>query len=298
MEWRTNHKLGTYVTLGIIGWLIIFDVLLIWIGTQLPVTGLTFIIGLIVLVSLPVYAILWYWLMGLRTSKYTLDRNVLTITWGPIQQVIPMDVIGRIVPGTEIAGPIHTIGAYWPGLWVGHGQVKGLGLALFYATTVSRAEALCVVTPGLIYVISPAEQAKFLEAFNQRKAMGPTQEVEQTSRRPEFFDWPLWSDRLAQGLVGLAALALVLLFGFLAWRFQALPDSVPLHYSSAGLPDRLGSRAQLFILPFIGLLTLVANSSLGGIAYHRKERFGAYLLWAGALLVQVMLWIATVGIVS
>src|SRR5512136_1337878 len=103
MEWKTERQLGIRVTIGIIAWLVIFDLLLIWIAVQLPITLLTFVIGLVVLVSLPVFAVLAYYLLGLRGSGYALDRNALTITWGVTQHTIPMATIERLVPGTEIA---------------------------------------------------------------------------------------------------------------------------------------------------------------------------------------------------
>ncbi len=297
MEWQTNKQLGIRVTLGIMAWLAVFDLLIMWIAAQLPVSPLTFVISLLVLGSLPVFALLTYWLVGLRGSGYMLDRNMLTIVWGPLEQVIPMEAIERAVPGREVAGRLGFRGAFWPGLWVGQGKAEGVGPTLFYAATARREDLVFVVTPGLAYAISPAEQAKFLEAFNQRKAMGPTQKVEQTSRRPAWFDWPLWSDRLAWSLVGLAAVALVLLAGVLAWRFQGLPEMIPLHYNLQGVPDRVEPRAEVFVLPLIGLLALLLNGSLGGVAYQRQERFVAYLLWAGALLVQALLWVACLQVV-
>ncbi len=298
MEWPTDRRLGTRVTLGLMVWLALFDGLLIWIATLLPITLLTFFLGLVVLASLPLFALLGYWLIGLRGAGYALDRNALTIIWGPTRQIIPLSSIERIEPGAALAGRIRSVGAYWPGLWVGHGQVEGLGLTLFYATTIARDEILWVITPGLAYAISPIERARFLEAFAQRKAMGPTQVLETTFHRPAWLDWPLWRDRLAWGLVGLAAVILGLLFGFLTWRWEGLPAQVPLHFNLAGLPDRMGDRSEIFRLPFIGLMVLMINGGRGGIIYHAKERFGAYWLWGGALLVQVMLWIAVLGMLS
>jgi uncharacterized membrane protein len=291
MEWKTERQLGLRVTAGIMAWLLIFDLLLIWIVVQLPITFATFAVGLVVLASLAAFAILLYYLLGLRDSSYTLDRNVLTINWGVTQHVIPMAAIERLVPGTEIANKLRFLGAYWPGLWVGRGQVEGLGLAHFYAATVAWNELLFALTPGRAFVISPVERARFVEAFAQRKAMGPTQEAHYVYHRPELFDWELWRDKLAWGLVGSAGLALLLLFGFLAWRFPDLPSRLPLHYDLAGQPDRMGERVLIFSLPLIGLLAWVANSSFGGVLYRRKEQFAAYLLWGGALLVQVLLWV-------
>ncbi len=298
MEWKTNRQLGMRVTIGIIAWLVIFDLLLIWIAVQLPITLLTFMMGLVVLASLPLFVILGYWLAGLRRSSYSLDRNALAINWGATQQVIPMSTITTIAPGSQVSGSIRFRGAYWPGLWVGHGEVAGVGTTLFYAATALRSQILFVITPGVAYAISPPDPLKFLEAFQQRKTMGPTQDVQPSSRRPEWLEWSLWSDKLAWGMVGVAALLAVLLFGVLAWRFPGLPQTISMHYNLAGLPDRMAGRTQVFILPLIGLLTLIANTGLGGVAYYYKEHLGAYLLWGGALMVQVLLWGACLQIIG
>jgi hypothetical protein len=87
------------------------------------------------------------------------------------------------------------------------------------------------------------------------------------------------------------------LTGFLCFRFPALARFVPLHFNTAGNPDRLGPRGQIFIIPLIGLLALVLNGTLGSVAY-RRERLASYLLWGGSILIQVLVWAAAVGIVG
>ncbi|MBE9508399.1 MAG: DUF1648 domain-containing protein, partial [Chloroflexi bacterium] len=80
-------------------------------------------------------------------------------------------------------------------------------------------------------------------------------------------------------------------------QFPTLPLLVPIHFDAAGNPDRLVPRGQSFIIPLIGLLTLLVNGTLGGLAYPR-ERVASYLLWGGAVLVQVLVWTAAVGILG
>ena len=92
-------------------------------------------------------------------------------------------------------------------------------------------------------------------------------------------------------------LAVLALIGVLCFRFPSLPMLVPLHYDVMGAPDRLGPKAQVFITPLIGLLALLLNGMLGGVAY-RRERMVSYLLWAGAILVQVLAWTAAAGILA
>ena len=70
---------------------------------------------------------------------------------------------------------------------------------------------------------------------------------------------------------------------------------IPLHYNVAGIVDRRGPMSQAFILPLIGLLALGANTLLGGL-FYRREQMASYLLWGGAIIVQLLLWIGTVNL--
>lgn len=297
MEWNNQPRLGTQVGMGLIVWLLILDALLMWIATQLPVSIITFLLGVFVLATLPLMLLALYWLVGLNRTSYSLDRNMLTIRWGAIQQVIPMASISQVLHGSEIEGQVNRFrGGRWPGLWVGQAEVAGIGPTLFYASG-SVSQLVVIVTPGLAYAISPADLAGFVEAFDQRQKMGPTQPVEQVSVRPELFDWSLWTDKLAIGLVGTAMLACLLLFGYACLRFPGLAPRVALHFDASGVPDRFGPRAQVFLLPFIGLLAFGVNLGLG-LPLYVRERVGAYLLWGGTVAVQIVAWVAAWGILS
>jgi hypothetical protein len=184
----------------------------------------------------------------------------------------------------------------WPGHCVGYGEVPGAGPALFYATVPPRYQ-IYIVTPGLTYGISPANAEGFLESLHKRLQMGPTQIVEQSSRRPGILNWAIWQDRVGLALLSVGFLAILALTGLLCFQFPALSRLVPLHFDAAGNADRLGSRGQIFFIPLIGLLALLLNGMLGAIAY-RRERVASYLLWGGAVLVQVLVWTAAVGILG
>ena len=224
MEWNIQPRLGNRVGIGIIVWLVILDALLIWIATQLPISVITFILVLLALVSLPIIALMVYWLIGLNRAAYALDRNLLTIRWGAVQQIIPMASIRKVLHGSEIAGQVRRFrGGRWPGHWVGQAEVKDVGPILFYAAG-GFDQQLVIVTPGLAYAITPADMAGFVEAFDQRQKMGPTQEVDQMSIQPELYDWPLWTDRLALGLVGTGELGLP---AVVRLHLPALPGTGP-----------------------------------------------------------------------
>ena len=296
MEWKTKAIRGLSIGIGLMVAIVLVDVGLIHLAATRPLSIGTFIIGLAVLVSPGLLGLIGYWLYGLARSGYSLDRNALIIHWGPTEQTIPTGQIERVLMGDEVEGHIQFYGGMWPGHCVGYGEVPSAGPALFYATVPPRRQ-IYVVTPGLTYGISPADRDGFLEALHKRLQMGPTQVVEQSSRRPGFLNWPIWQNRAGMTLLAVGLLAVLALIGLLCFQFPALPRMVPLHFDAAGNPDRLGLRGQIFILPLIGLLVLLLNGALGWLVY-RRERVAAYLLWGGAVLVQVLVWTAAIGILG
>jgi hypothetical protein len=293
-EWKTSKGLGLGSGLCLALVIILVDINLIWLAANRPLMLGTFIIGLAVLISLGLLGLLGYWLYGLAQSGYSLDRNALIIHWGPTEQTIPGGQIERVFLGNEIKDRIQFYGGIWPGHCVGYGEVPDTGPTLFYATVPPRQQ-IYVVTPTLTYGISPADREGFVESLHKRLEMGPTQIVEQSSKRPDFLEWAFWQDRLGLILLAVGFMAVLALAGLLCFKYPALPHMVPLHFDAVGNPDRLETRGQIFILPLIGLLALLLNGSLGGLAY-RRERMASYLLWGGTILIQVLAWTATIGI--
>ena len=294
-EWRTDIRLGLVVGIGLMVLIFLVDVGLIWLTTERQMIGPgTFAVGLSVLTSLGLLGLIGYLIYGLADSGYFLDRNAVIIHWGPTEQIIPIGDIERVLTGAEIEGRVRCSGGMWPGHFVGYGEVPDVGGALFYAT-VPPKEQIYIVTPGLAYGISPADHDGFLKALQRRRQMGPTRVVQLSSKRPGFLSWPIWRDRLGLALLGAALLALLALIGLLAFKYPTLPHLVPLHFDAAGKPDRLGPRANIFTIPLIGLLVFLFNGALGWVVHHR-ERVASYLLWGGAVLVQILVWTAAVGV--
>jgi len=278
------------------GLITLVNAALIGIAASQPMSFGTFVVGVGVLLGFALVGLIAYWVYGLAGASYSLDRNALVIHWGPSQQVIPAKEIERVLTGDEIVGEIHFRGGRWPGHWVGYGQIADLGETLFYATVPPRQQVF-IATPGLVYAISPANREEFLQSLQKRLQMGPTQIVEQSSRRLSLLDWPIWSDRLGLALLGVGVLTLAGLLGMVCFRFPALPKLMPLHFGASGSPDRLGPRSEVFLIPLIGLLTLLTNGTLGGLL-HGRNRVASYLLWGGAILVQLLVWTAVLGVLA
>jgi uncharacterized membrane protein len=106
--------------------------------------------------------------------------------------------------------------------------------------------------------------------------------------------WSVWRDRLFwAGLAAGLALALTLTVVAVI-RFESLPAIVPMHWDAQGQVDRLAEKAQLFVMPGIGMVVLAVNLLLG-VVLHGSERVGARLLAWGAAGMQLVLWAAAWG---
>ncbi|MCX7838544.1 MAG: hypothetical protein N2559_03690 [Anaerolineae bacterium] len=104
-------------------------------------------------------------------------------------------------------------------------------------------------------------------------------------------------DHTVQVIAALAVLGNVALFIYLGLRFDALPDLITLHFDSSGLPDRIEAKSSIWGVPTIGSIVLVINTVVG-IVLHSRERAATILLLTGALLAQILLWLAVHSIVG
>jgi hypothetical protein len=293
-EFKPSRWLGFASGTALMLFVLAVDVLMIWGINRVGISPAGFFLLCVIFASLFVLILLGYWLYGLLWSGYYVDRNAMVIRWGATTQVVPLESVTSVLSGDQLESIVHYRGALWPGLRVGYGAIEDVGPTLFFATG-SLKKQVILTTPALSYAISPADQPAFLETLRHRMSMGPTQSVEQASQQPAIFSWSFWEDRLGLALLACSVVLLVLLFGYIALRYPGLAELQPLHFDAAGQPDRWGTRPQVFTLPFIGLLALIANGGLGFLLYER-ERPAAYLLWSGAVGVQLLVWGATLGI--
>jgi hypothetical protein len=258
---------------------------------------LTFLACLAALLSLPLLVVLVYQTLSCLTLRYHLDRNGLGVRWLGNALIIPIRDIQRVDRGYEVRSPVvRRRGVRWPGHQRGEGSVPGIGRTLFLATR-SLPDQLVVIAPGQAAAISPGDSDGFLKALEARQELGPNRLIEPEFRRAGWLTWPFWTDRTAWLLLGAAAAINLGLFGYLCARYPGLDLQLPLHFNSLGQVDRIGTRAELFSLPIIGLIVVVTNLLLGLLLY-RRERAGAYLLWGAATAAQTLFWLATFSIVA
>ncbi|MEX2426581.1 MAG: PH domain-containing protein [Thermomicrobiaceae bacterium] len=94
------------------------------------------------------------------------------------------------------------------------------------------------------------------------------------------------------GVLATAAMAMLILV-----QYQDLPSSLTLHWNVDGQPGRIGEPQEIWILPVIASLVLVANVGLAwSIALF--DRFAARLMLSSTLIVHLVTWIALLMILN
>jgi hypothetical protein len=177
---------------------------------------------------------------------------------------------------------------------VGKGRLGGQDVYIF--ATRPLAEQLLLLTETAVYAISPVDLENFKDCLEALR----TAKLDEAADMPEshlgFLQWPFWADRPAHLLLAAAALLNLALFAYLTAVYGRLPDQVPLHFNRLGEVDRLAAPDRLFVLPLIGLVTWIINSLWGWVFYRQDQKLPAYLLWGTAVVVQLAVWGAVLGL--
>ena len=157
---------------GVVGLLLLATMLLLAVGVGVTfaqraaagqVSLLLFALGLLTGLLLLVAGLLGYWLAALRGLRYAADRNAITIQWGEVRQVIPIQA-AAILTSNELEGQAVRRtgwrGVHWPGYYAGTATLHGLPLPL-YPTPVTASGEVDLSTLAL--AASPANVTLALE---------------------------------------------------------------------------------------------------------------------------------------
>ncbi len=302
LESRPSRTPGIRFGYLIIVGLIVLDIGLLVLLFNEPLTLFSFLWGCLLLASIPAVAFVAFWTSALGNTRYYVEGDLLIIRWGGLQYLLQLSQIEGLVAVPVLQRVRRFRGLRWPGYLVGEGEVVVAQVqadtavsyeAVFFATR-SHDSLLLLVSQPISFVVSPVDLENFRDCIVALQATEIAQtEMMSVTTRLNFLHWPLWRDKLALGLMGAAVGLNGLLFALLAGLYGRFPAEVPLHFNRLGMVDRIGSPANLFILPIIGFLAWLTNLFFGGIFYHgRGERMTGYVAWGTAVLVQLATWVA------
>jgi hypothetical protein len=255
-----------------------------------------FILLIGILITLTLVMITLYWTLIAFKLNYHLNRNGLAIQWGLGQQLIPFKLIRAVVSGKDVAKTVRFKSFDIAGLRFGWGKLPEYGQLKFRATA-PLAESLLIITDSHTYIISPDQPNVFVQAWQARQNLGPTQHWTESVRRHWPLNVPLLADRLSWALWGTAALCCLALLGYICLNYPELPHLLPVHFNNLGQADRIADKNILFTLPAVGGIVWLGNLILGSLFYG-QEKVAAYLLWGSTIAIQLCLWIAALTITT
>lgn len=245
-------------------------------------------------ISFGVALLFSYWCYALATMWYALDRNGLVIHWGMLSQVVPLEAIERLVPGTS-AGVPSVGGVSWMGYHVGRGRIERIGDVLFYSTHQSPDQVLYVMTSEQNYAISVQDPAAFAREIQVRQDLGTTARVEHHVERSMPALQGFWTDRTGLMLASAAAALGALVWLVVAARYNSLPESFELYFPpsrSSPLVELVG-RSAVLELPRTASMLLIANLVFGVVLYA-WDRVAGYTLFLAGAAIQVGFLVAFV----
>jgi len=241
--------------------------------------------GGLVLLSL-VFA---FWAYGCASLRYVLDGRGLTIVWGPRKHFVSIDRIKGLVHGRGEHQP-KVGGLSWWGYHIGRGHAEGLGKVFFFSTHRAPEELIYVRTAEATYALSPQDPLRFImetKRFQQagQPADGPA------VRRQLPAALPIWTDGMAQGLIGAALLLNLALWGYLFAVYPDLSREITIKFPPIGEITALHSRREILKIPGTATAFLAVNL-LAALGLRWREQATTYLLLSGAVLLQVLFWVA------
>jgi hypothetical protein len=257
-------------------------------ATGWPVS-ITLFVGAVGATALGGLAVLFaFWAYACFSLRYTVDKHALTIAWGTLRHVIPMDRIEGLTIGRGDDRPALR-GLSWPGLHVGHGSVGGRE-TIFYSTHRTPEEILYVRTASATYALSPLDPPRFVvEVERFRKAAEPG--GAEAIARDVIGGHPIWADRIAQWLA-LAAIAINLaLWGYIFAIYQDLSPQITIEFPPVGDITELHARSEILKIPAAAAAVLAVNL-VAGLAFLWRERAATYLLLSGSVFVQLLFWVS------
>jgi hypothetical protein len=275
-------------------WIVLLDLLLIVWAVRRPADTLKFLLVVVVVGSLPLLAHLLLRTWAAFTLEYWVDRNAVTVRWGYMRQIIPLPGVAQISLGQDL--PVGNPGfLHWPAPYL---RSVGSDDTLQLFATRPPEECVLIETADSLYALSPADPQAMIASVQERYAMGPSQVLAPARLRATRLERILPADRLGQWLLVGGLLGVLVLFGVVMISFPNLPEVLTVRYNSAGLPEEIREKGALYRLPIIGLLAWSINGAGGLFLMSQRQLVAAYMLWSGALVVQIFSLLALVSLIT
>ena len=271
------------------------------------------VLGLMFFLLLVLAGLLVYMAWCQSTTGYRTSATQLIIRCGGVWHMVPFAAVkavyGSGVMGSDKAVTMRRAGLTGlvplPGYYVGPWESPQLGRVVMAATR-PPSQQVFVVTPGVTFGVSPQDAAAFVRHVSTKQEADDLDYLDPPSREAFVHTelsgasgWAsaLWADRPARALLLVGLVLNVLLFLYLSFVYNGLPQLLPLHWSAQAEIDVIGDPTELLRLPVFALSVWWVNAVAGWLALSR-ERAATLFLFAGAVAVQIVFAAAVLSIVG
>jgi hypothetical protein len=246
-------------------------------------------------VAIPIL-VLAYRAFSLVRSDYQIERDGIRLKWGFREEHIPISEIAWVEYAEDLIVPLIKPRLIWPGAVVGKTEQEGLGELEFMAS--EEFEMVMIGTRQRVYVISPGEAGRFVRAYRKVYELGSLSSFPAYSNYPNFLFVDIWQNSITRVQLIVTVIFSLALF---VWVGLVIPtvSAVSLGFTVDGLPLPPVSPGQLFLLPTVNLLLVMANYLLSLYFFRRSANHPmVYWLWSVNVVTSSMFLLAVFFILN
>jgi len=237
-----------------------------------------------------------YTLYALHRSEYILERGGIKLNWGWRSESLPMEDVDWVYRVEDLETAPHLPLIHWPGAVTGVRRFQRGPEVEFLA---SRTKGLVIIAAGeRYYAISPNQVNEFISAYHTLTELGAISPISSQSVQPALILSEVFKIRpilwilISGGLLNIS---------LLIWTLLVIParELVSLGFTPGRIPHESLDSVRLVLFPILNTTAYLANLILGLFLFRNTEnRFLAYLLWGGSVLVAILFHIAMLYILT
>ena len=259
---------GLLVNLGLIAGLAMFGLALLVLASQTSLGPgfLGYLLGALVVTSpIPVLA---NYAFSLIRSHYEIQRDGIRLKWGFREADLPITEITFVELAEDLIFTLEFPRRQWPGAIRGTIQQDQLGTVEFLAS--QKNDLVMIGTAERVFVISPGDAKQFVRTYRKMIELGSLSPIPAYSASPSFFLIDIWRNPSLRFLLVLTFILGIALLGLVAWAVPTLTE-VSLGFNTIGDPLPTVSPGQLFLLPALNIIFVIASYVLS-VFYFRQKR--------------------------
>lgn len=287
---------GLFINLGIILGLALLALAMLTLAAQTPLgmLFLFFILGALILMA-PVPTLISRTYALIRSS-YQISRDGIHLKWGFREAAIPIGQIKFVELAEDYLYTLKFPRLQWPGAVTGVNNQEHLGLVEFLAS--EKVGLVMIGTPERVFIISPEKPNQFVLTYRQVMEMGSIAPFPAYSKAPSTFLVEIWRSLPLRGLLIATSILSLALFVLVGWAVPSLTQ-VSLGFDAQGQPLPPVSPAQLFLLPALNLILLIA-SYIVSVWYYRTKKGHPFVtaLWGANAFTAVLFLTAVLFILA